>query len=68
MRQGENDGFTDIGNVKISDEVVAAIAGMTAVDVPGVVGMALVWSEELRILSARKIRQKALKFILENER
>jgi len=39
MRQGENDGFTDIGNVKISDEVVAAIAGMTAVDVPGVVGM-----------------------------
>lgn len=29
----------DFGSVRISDEVIASIAGITAVDVPGVVGM-----------------------------
>lgn len=30
---------TDIGNIKISDEVVAIIAGIAAMEVPGVAGM-----------------------------
>lgn len=34
--QGTN---TEIGNVKISEEVVAIIAGVAAMDVPGVAGM-----------------------------
>ncbi|WP_010252604.1 Asp23/Gls24 family envelope stress response protein [Acetivibrio cellulolyticus] len=34
--QGNND---EIGNVKISEEVVAIIAGLAAMDVPGVAGM-----------------------------
>lgn len=34
--QGNN---IDIGNVKISEEVVAIIAGVAAMDVPGVAGM-----------------------------
>ncbi len=34
--QGSN---TEIGNVKISEEVVAIIAGVAAMDVPGVAGM-----------------------------
>ena len=33
------DDYIDLGSVRIADEVIASIAGITAVDVPGVVGM-----------------------------
>lgn len=35
----ENDVLDDYGSVKISEEVVAIIAGIAATDVPGVAGM-----------------------------
>ena len=33
------DSYLDLGSVRIADEVIASIAGIAAVDVPGVVGM-----------------------------
>lgn len=37
--EGENNILDDYGSVKISEEVVAIIAGIAATDVPGVAGM-----------------------------
>ena len=38
-RPEENKIHTDIGSIKIADEVVAVIAGLAATEVPGVAGM-----------------------------
>ncbi|TYQ13370.1 UNVERIFIED_CONTAM: putative alkaline shock family protein YloU [Acetivibrio alkalicellulosi] len=39
MEEVEQNSLNDVGEVKISEEVVAIIAGVAAMDVPGVAGM-----------------------------
>ena len=58
----------EVGSVKISEEVVAIVAGLAATDIPGVAGMANSISGGLSELLGKKSLSKGVKVeLLETE-
>ena len=58
----ENNGYAEEGSLKISEEVISTIAGMTAGEINGVAGLSLRPNPDIRgILHNRKSVSKAIR-------
>ena len=58
----ENNGYAEEGSLKISEEVISTIAGMTAGEINGVAGLSLRPNSDIRgILHNRKSVSKAIR-------
>ena len=55
------DSYLDLGSVRIADEVIASIAGIAAVDVPGVVGMSSGLIGGMAVMMGKKNPSKGVK-------